>query len=769
MVRLPERLPRRKKPGFGSAPERDSGQHGAQLNRQLNAAVASQQAARRPEFVNPELILTVHMAGARQEEAWEQLGLRVLSSDSDRTLVLFASQHELDEVRRRINAYSAGRGDRANPQYAGLIANVENIGVVNPRDRIGKSLRQAGFSDVEDFLEDDLYSIDLELWDIGLRGVRERKLDEIQQLIENMGGEELCRYLGPSISMSRFRASGRVVRAVLELAEIASIDLPPQADSDTAELLELDLAALPGLQPDLDDAPIIGVIDSGITTHPLLQGAIVGRIGVPENLGTADEWGHGTAVAGVAVFGDLRSQFAVGSLTRAARLCVAKVTNDRGEFDEYSLVPAQMREAIQRLHAQYGCRVFVCSLADRHSMYAGGKVGAWAATLDEVSRELDVLIIVAAGNRTPRSGDAVEEGITEYPGYLLEESNRLFEPAGATNVVTVGSISHGSGLGANFADDPNVRPITGRHEPSPFTRVGPGVGGALKPDLVDIGGTLVFDAVTRSLKNGKQMPSAGILTLNHRYLDRLLTAGSGTSYAAPMVAHKAASILRLMPGASANLLRALLAASAEVPDTAAERFAARPAQAMYDVCGHGLPELGRAGYSDDSRVILYAQDTLQSDHFAIYRIPVPAIFQTEKGTRTVTVTLTYDPPVRHTRIDYAGIGMSFRLLRGCTAEQVSEHYKWRPKGQAVPEIEKKYQCELKPSITERERGTIQRASVKFKRDISNYGDEYFLVVRCEGGWAPAETEQRFAVVLELAHEAELQLYQQVRQRVRIQI
>ncbi len=693
------------------------------------------------------------------------MGLRVLSSDSDRTLVLFASAAELAEVRRKIEAYSAGAGDRANPQYAGLVANIENIGTVGPRDRLGKSLRDAGFAEPEDFVENTEYVLDVELWDIGLRGLRERKLNEIRMLLINLGGAELCRYLGPSISMLRLRGDGLLVRAVLQVVEVASIDLPPKADSDTSALVELGLADLPELLPDADEPPLIGVIDSA---HPLLRGAVVAQIGVPTNLGTADEWGHGTAVAGIALFGDLRSQIEGEALARSARLCVAKVTNDKGDFDEYSLVPAQMREAIQRLHVEQGCRIFVCSLADRHSTYAGGKVGVWAATLDELARELDVLVIVAAGNRTPRLGQAVEEGVTAYPEYLSEPANRLLEPAGAVNVLTVGSLSHGLGLDAKLADDLNVRPITQRHEPSPFTRVGPGVGGGLKPDLVEVGGTLVFDAVTRSLKGGQQMASAGVVTLHHRYLERLLSSGSGTSYAAPLVAHTAAQILKLMPQASANLVRALLAGSAQVPVEAAQRLLLEGSERTGNVCGHGKPDLGRAGYSDDARVVLYAQDALQSDHFAVYRIPVPLPFQTERGSRTVTVTLAYDPPVRHTRNAYTGLSMSFRLLRGCTQEQVFEHFKWRPKGEAIPEIEKRYQCDLKPAITQRERGTLQRASVRFQQDIAQYGSDYFLVVRCESGWAPAETEQRFAVVVELAHEAELQLYQQLRQRVRIQ-
>jgi len=51
------------------------------------------------------------------------------------------------------------------------------------------------------------------------------------------------------------------------------------------------------------------------------------------------------------------------------------------------------------------------------------------------------------------------------------------------------------------------------------------------------------------------------------------TAGAGTSYAAPAVAHLAAIVADQYPNNSANLVRALLAASATVPEAAEERLA----------------------------------------------------------------------------------------------------------------------------------------------------------------------------------------------------
>ena len=321
-----------------------------------------------------------------------------------------------------------------------------------------------------------------------------------------------------------------------------------------------------------------------------------------------------------------------------------------------------MREAISTLHEQFGCRIFVIALGDTKGPYTGGKVGPWAATLDEVARELNVIIVVSSGNRSPRGGTRLEQSVTEYPNYLLEDSNRFFEPAGAMNVLTVGSLAHGEGMDVAVADYVNVRPITRQHEPSPFSRIGPGSGGAIKPDLVDIGGTLLFDPTLGKLRGGDELAAAGILTTHHDFLNRLVTSGSGTSYAAPRVAFSAGQILTRFPNASANLVRALLVSSAEIPQAAVDRLSSLESGADQAVCGHGKIDLERATFSNESRVVLYADDELEIDHFAVYQIPIPQVFQSERGDRRIQVTLAYDPPVKHTRLDYSGVNMSFRLI-----------------------------------------------------------------------------------------------------------
>lgn len=742
LVRLPERLPRRKTGGGGPPPTREPGGHSRRLSRELDAAITLQQRRRRPDAINPALILRVHMSGPLLEEEWNRVGLTLLSSDEDRSLVLFSSSDELTDFRRKLVAFGAGApAGQINPSFASFIANIESISEVAPRDRIGMRAREAGFTEIDDFQGGTPYVVDVELWDLGRRELREGKIDDIVRYAEARGAEELDRHVGPNLTLVRLRCDGGLVRTLLTIEEIAELDFPPEPDLITAEQIDLALANLPAIEPLGDDAPLIGIIDSGINDHPLIEDVIAGAIAVPDTLGTADDHGHGTFVGGVATFGDLRSQLGGDRL---------------------------MREAITRLNADFGCRIFVIALGDRTKLVEGGKVGPWAQTLDELVRELDVVIIVAAGNRQPRSGLRIEEAVTEYPSYLMETANRLCEPAGGMNIVTVGAITHGNGLSARAADNVGVRPIAEAFEPAPFSRAGPGVRGAMKPDFTDVGGTLVYDGPTAALHGGEIRPEAGVLSLHYRPIDRLFAARSGTSHAAPLVAFKAAKILARFPDASANLIRALLAGSADIPEEASRRLAAMGRQAELALCGHGRVDAERAAYSDDARVVLYAEDDLAFDHFAVYQIILPELYQTERGRRTIRVSLAYDPPVRHSRLDYNGVSMGFRLIRGRSADEVFEHYRRRtPNEGPVPDMAARFNCKLEPRPSIREKSSLQTASITFARDISGYGDDYFLVVRCSSGWSGDVGQQGFAVTVEISHEADIALYERLRQRVRV--
>ena len=387
------------------------------------------------------------MHGLAMESDWEALGLTLLATDSDNNIVLFSSSDDLRDFRSRLEAYDGPIPDgQAGRKFEGFVNRIGDIRTLEPRDRLGTRLKEAGFAGVEDFQDNEQYTVDIELWEFGPRDARLSKAEEIKTFLDAQNGEVFDIYTGPSITLVRARAIGRTIRPILSVPEVAFVDIPPKPDLEANEFVQLTLGEVPQVAPVEDDLPLIAILDSGVNDHPLLQDAIVAREAFPDDLGEAVTWGHGTAVGGIATMGDLRNQLGQPAIYRAARLISAKVVTDDGQFYDRQTLPTQMRGAIERIHGQYGCRIFVISLGDLLARFDRGRVGSWATTLDELARELNILIFVPAGNRSPRRGNSVEQARTHYPGYLLEEANRICEPAGAANAVTVGSLAHSNGI-----------------------------------------------------------------------------------------------------------------------------------------------------------------------------------------------------------------------------------------------------------------------------------------------------------------------------------
>jgi subtilisin family serine protease len=774
LIRLAPLPERRKRPGFGAIPEREFQSHGHKLRDETLAVLFNHNQRPKRPGVDPSLILKVQLDGAISENDWARVGLTVLADDPDKTLILFASDAELTAFRDRVEKYLAGpENGSVNPPYSNFVGAIELVADVGPEDRIGIAARAAGFCSQEDFHPDSDYIFDITLWDLADRAHIDAVVGLIEKIVTAAGGEVRDRYLNRSLFLLRVAASGAVFQQLLDVPEIAEVELPPSLDVEADQILDLGLSDVNLDIASLGELPLVGVLDSGISAHPLLAPLTFAAQAFPRALNTADVKGHGTGVAGIAIYGDIRSCLENGAFAPGARVVSAKVVNDQGQFPDNRLVVNQMRDCIETLNREHGVRIFNISLADHTRIYSGAKPSAWAAILDELVRELDIVIILAAGNRRPPCpNDEPERAITDYPGYLFDDDNRLFEPATSALSVTVGAIAHGSGLPGGVYDAVNIRPITGTNCPAPFTRIGFGVQGAIKPEFCDYGGTHIFDGMMRSTRGGDHFPSAGVILTNHSYLERLFTAKSATSFAAPRVAFKAAQILKEFPDASANLLRALMANAAEVPPESVELLQAVENEACQKALGYGLIDAECAIASDDNRVVLWAQETIGIDHFAVFEVPIPADFQNEPGLRWIKTTLAFDPPVRHTRADYLGITMNFRLIRGWREEQVFEHFRKRDVAAdgRHPDLPGSNDCDFFPRKSRRDIGTLQSGVFTMKRNVPAYGDTYYLVVRAEGGWATnLVNSQSFAVVVEIGHQSEIPLHAQIKQRVALRV
>ena len=752
-------------------PERNNVQYGTDLDEAVNVLqrTFSQTTTTQPPEFNPALIFRLRLEGYIDEDEWRRSGLTLLSKENDSGVVLF-SEDQLAQFRQRIEAYGQEVPEgQISPSYNWLASVTREMVLWGRDDRTGRKLARITM------IAKEIYRVDVELWHYGSRDDCLARMEQLRDFVVHNNGEFLDRYVGSALSIARVKISGEVLERLLDVGIVQTVDLPPEPHLTVGQLLQTALDDFPTpISPPSDDAPGVCVIDSGINRgHPMLGAAIGYTRSIPvDAIEGLDQHGHGTMVAGIALYGDVKRCIESLNFEPQLYLFGARVTNAENKFDDERLIVTQMKEAIEAFHDEYGCRVFNVSLGDPGLVYNDGKPSPWAYILDTLARDLDVVIVVSAGNLSVLGvfGDEANQIFTEYPRYLLNDDSRLIEPATAANVLTVGALAHSdvSHLMSRRPNDPSVRCVADIDQPSPFTRCGLGVGNAIKPEVCDYGGNVTWEAPGRILDRD---PEVSIISTSYPHLERLFTADVGTSLAAPRVAHLAGLIMKDYPGISANLVRALIANSASVPDPVKEILT--DDDDILRICGYGQPNLERALYSAEGRVTLIAEDEIPLDAIHLYEIPIPEEFQQTSGKRCVMVSLAFDSPVRHTRSDYLGVKMSFRLFRGLSTEQIIDWYAERQSDADPDKIPNRNECSMTPTATRRERGTLQKAVfvAAQNRAFSNYsGDTFHLLVRCQAGWASPEQfpHQRYALAVTVEHlEEPIELYNIVTQRVQL--
>jgi len=741
--------PPNRRPRF--VPE-DPLQFGAQLARRLESARAL--VAEDLDGYDARRLLKIVL---RDGESVDDLrgipGIDFLSRENKTVVLAFASEEGMATFEARLSTLaSTGQATRAQLLYA-----IEDFARWTPADRTGRALREQGFP------PDERFVLDVELWPEERADRRARMLENFRAWLGEAGLDYLDQLLQPSLVMVRVRCSRlQAEELLLEHRDVRVVDLPARFGI-ARELLSVDLGQFPIVAPPDPDAPAVAVLDSGLTTaHPLLAPAVGDAQGfvLPErDGGDLVPGGHGSFVAGLALYGRIEECIRTGEFVPVLRLFSGKVFRDDGT-DETRFVENAVDEAVEYFVREYGCKVFTLCYGDLNKIYDGRHLRGLAYTLDRLSRERGVLFVVSAGNLM--MSDLPDDLRQEYPNYLFGEDARLLDPGTALNALTVGGLAfHEATHGARrYPDTLEAVPVARTDQPSPITRCGPSLGGAIKPDFVEYAGNIAID------RNGRPTTAGlSVVSLDSGFADgRQFREDIGTSFAAPVVANKAARLLSALPQASPELLRALLGAHAQWPQGCIELLDpqrnAGGRELLFKAVGYGRIDDAALYRSLDNVVTLTAEERISTDRHHFFEVPLPDSWRAgNRRERTVSVALAYTPAVRTTRLEYRATRIKFSLVVADNLDQVTTAFRANREDGLSERSTNRW-----ISSEKRNCGTLQVSRWRFRGAIGRRR-LFVVVTRQDPVWSPVRDQpEAYAVCMTLAdrERAEARLHAEVR-------
>jgi Subtilase family len=506
-------------------------------------------------------------------------------------------------------------------------------------------------------------------WD-DVKSQREDEFDHFVQeyqgeLIDIVDGEATSHCELPDSFSCRISISGKGLRdVVLNFPYVFDVSLPDDVRDDLAGETQIEESERSfSLEAPNPNAPKVCVIDSGVQEkHPLLASAIVendSRSWVPNETNlTADlvkNGGHGTRVAGAVLYPNLVPTS--GQQQAVCWIQNARVLDKDFHLSKSLFPPVLISNIVKFYQGERGTRIFNHSITGS-TPCRNQYMSAWAAEIDNLSWQHDILFIVSAGN-LPTNGwfvgdhfvksrlliqDHLQNG-ESYPNYLLSDSCRVPNPAQSFQAITVGSVSL-----QTFQDLPR-KSIAQQDYPSSFSCTGLGIWDSIKPEVVEYGGDLVSDGGTPpSLTTPPEVcPDLVRSTLGGGPISARDCIG--TSFAAPKVAHIAACLAAELPNESCLLYRALIIQSA--------RFPSWVETTNFDLCsaikllGYGIPNLDRALGNSKNRVTLIARGErrIAARQAQIYEVSLPDGLRSpgEDLDIRIEITLSYKAQPRRTR------------------------------------------------------------------------------------------------------------------------
>ena len=303
--------------GFGGGNKRNNrSSHGSQILNQVSGILDRPRKEHTPFGINPKLIFKIKLAEKYNltDDQISNSGLNLLAKESKKqnAIVVFPSDDELAIFQEKLKSYSGIKEN--SPEYAYLDA-IEEIVPLEPEDRTGRLLK------LEPLKKSELAALDLELWHTGDTSEMRDYIDNLDAFLKEWSEEypdmEVAdRYIGEYICLVRIKVRPEIVDILLAEDEVKEIDRRPKPTFELPREINTPLSDLPETKsPPITNCGIL-VIDSGVQRgHPLIANTLGDTEVFPDpqhqfitgnaNDGDTMTGGHGTAVAGIAIYGDV--------------------------------------------------------------------------------------------------------------------------------------------------------------------------------------------------------------------------------------------------------------------------------------------------------------------------------------------------------------------------------------------------------------------------------------------------------------------------------
>lgn len=364
-----------------------------------------------------------------------------------------------------------------------------------------------------------------------------------------------------------------------------------------------------------EDSIVICLLDSGVQNqHPLLLDYIPNEnlfSYKPEDWGTFDgvrNGGHGTGMAGLALYGDLTNALATSeNIEIFHRLESVKIINSSDPTDP-ELYGAVTVESTNSPIASFPdrIRVYCMAISSAEKAYRG-RPSSWSAAVDKIAygdaeANLDPQLFLLSG------GNIEIESPDDYGVKNITES--VHDPAQAFNAISVGAYTEMDEFDAAEFPNSEVLAEKGGMAPANSTSIIWENNWAVKPDLVLEGGNLINQE-----GNVVKLDSLQLLTTHKEIRVHQLQTFGDTSAATALASKFAANLKTLYPDLWPETIRALMVHSSDwnsvmLNNRTLIEFGSLGQQDKKNVLrcfGYGVPSLSKAMYSASNSLTLIAE------------------------------------------------------------------------------------------------------------------------------------------------------------------